>query len=200
METIKQSLYKLKVLWDSINYVPDYTVKKVYMGYCSDACIDMSQIHEAWNDEAKYWDSIDAWYHWDLTREYKKLGMDRIREIMEYAPDEVNTMVLTVKYTYGTRTYKFVTTTHDFDWPPLNTMNSSLRFRFPISEVWALDSNDRPVVDITSTIKKISGPRGDFHGQDVPFKYIMKYDYPKIEVKTLMDSRIYKDDESVLLI
>jgi len=200
-DQFKQFLYKLKVLWNSITYVPDYTIKGAYLQYSADAAFDLDGKSPLWIDEAKYWDSVDAWYDWDLGNIYATRGIEGLRDVLRTIPDEVNGRVLFIKYTYGTRTYKFATSDPEFLWTPEKIWaDDALTFRFPLEQVWAVDGNDRKVVDITKKITSVAGPRGDFHHQDVPFKHIMKYNYPKIFVKTLLNSETYGDEESVLVL
>jgi len=200
-DQLKRFLYKLQVVWSSITYVPDYTVKGVYLQYSADAAFDLDGKSPLWMDEAKYWDSVDAWYDWDLTYTHSSRGIEGLREILRTAPAEVNSRVLFIRYTYGTRVYTFATSDPEFLWTPGRIWaDGALTFRFPMNEVWAVDSNDRKVVNITDKFTAIAGPRGDFHHQDVPIKHVMRYDYPKIEVNNILTREIYDDTESVLVI
>lgn len=201
MEWLKQFCYKIQVLWNSITYVPDYTVNGVYMQYSADATFDLEGKSPLWIEEAKYWDSVDAWYDWDLTSVYRKGGIGALRDIMQNKPDEVNECVIFIRYTYGVREYTFATRDPEFKWTPDKVWeNETVKFRFPLSEVWAVDGNGRRVVNITDQVKKIAGPRGDFHHQDVLLKHIMSHDYPKVEVVTMLNSDVYNEDDSVLII
>ena len=192
--------YKLKVLWESITYVPDFTVSRVSLTYVSDACVDVDGIDSLWVDESKYWDTIDGHYHWDITSQYRQYGMARVKEIMRMKPEEVTDMVLTIRYSYSTSIYKFVTSDPDFLWTPDRNVGEGMTFKFPISEAWVLDVNGRQIIDITHSLQKAAGPRSDFHNQDVRVRDVVIYDYPTIEVKTMLNSNIYSEDDSVLLI
>lgn len=201
MDWLKKFCYKVQVLWNSITYVPDYTVKGVYMQYSADATFDLDGKSPLWIEEAKYWDSVDTWYDWDLTSVYRKGGIGALRDIMQNKPDEVNECIIFIRYTYGVREYIFATSDPEFEWTPDKVWkNDTLKFRFPMSDVWAVDGNGRRVVNITDEVKKVAGPRGDFHHQDVCLKHITSHDYPKVEVVTMLKSNIYDEDDSVLII
>ena len=200
MKCLYEILYKLKVLWESIAYTPDYTVSRVSFTYVADACVDMDDIDSLWMRESKYWDTINGHYHWDVTSEYRQHNMSHIKEIMRMAPNEVTNVVLTVRYSYGTSTYKFVTADPYFKWTPDLNAADGMSFKFPITEAWVLDEHDRPIIDITRSLKKVAGPRSDFHNQDVKIQDVVKYDYPRIQVKNMLNSHIYSEDDSILLI
>lgn len=201
MQWLKEFCYKVQVIWNSITYVPDYTVKGVYMQYSADAVFDLDVKNSLWIDEAKYWDSVDTWYDWDLTSVYRKGGIDALRQIMQNKPDEVNECIMFIRYTYGVKEYTFATRDPEFVWTPDKVWkDDTLKFRFPMSEAWAVDSNGRKVVNITERIRSVAGPRGDFHHQDVHLKHIMGYDYPAVQVKNLLHTEMYDEDDSVLII
>jgi len=110
----------------------------------------------------------------------------------------VSGLVYTVKYSYGNKSYKFISrNTENISWP---YKPSGFRFTMPFISVWALDEFGNEVKEITKHFKKAAGPKGDFHNQDVEIKDVMKYDYQKIRVKYIMSSKVLTEDDSVLAI
>jgi len=75
-----------------------------------------------------------------------------------------------------------------------------MKFRLPITEAWACTEDGRETMNITKRLKKFSGPKGDFHNQDVTFADIMKYDLPLVKVKTILGENTFDSTDSILLI
>jgi len=187
-----------RVLFNLYNYIgsiinkPDHTIERMYIQYKADMILDVDEadgISSVWEDEAKMWSGTEHWYDWDITRQQKN-----IHDIMATVPDNVSDFVLFVKYSHGNKSYKYVSESPAFVWPPAN---GGFKFKLPIDEVWATTDSGRKAVDITSTFRKIGGPCGDFHGQDVKIGNVMKRDYPKITVINMLGERVLYETDSV---
>ena len=64
-----------------------------------------------------------------------------------------------------------------------------MKFTLPISQAVLLDDDDNVIRDVTKKMKQYSGPHGDYHGMDVPAKYLFMYDnYSKIQVTNVVNS------------
>ena len=192
--------YYVRMLMKRMFELPDYYIERVYLDYCADVMVEMDEIEclpDSWKSQSYYWNSdSDTPYHWDITRDIKKQNLNPLREILADVPDNVHDLVYTIKYSYGNRSYKFISrSTEEFSWPP---KSKEFKFTMPFISVWCLDEFDNEVKEITKHFKKAAGPRGDFHNQDVKIMDVMKYDYQKIRVKYITSSKTLNDDDSVL--
>jgi hypothetical protein len=100
-------------------------------------------------------------------------------------PQNVDNVILRIKYWYNGKIYKVITS--DINFVPSEPKSNDVRFSIPLSRVWLLDQDDKPVRDITEKVRRYAGPRNDFHGQDVKlvdFLYYtrktLKDEYPKL--------------------
>ena len=104
-------------------------------------------------------------------------------------PNCVSKTVYRVKYWYGGRVYKFVTTDLHQAWPPTPPSSSSMTFSLPYVCAFLCDSDDKPVRNVTEKIRRLAGPKTDFHGQRVALRDVLYYDedtlrevYPKLKI------------------
>jgi hypothetical protein len=196
------SKWLVKMMINVYNYIgaiihqPDYTIDRMYIQYKADMIVDVDEadnVAPLWEEESRMWSGTEHWYDWDVTGQ-----QNNINDIMSTIPDNVADFVLFVKYTYGNKSYKYVSESPTFSWPPES--KGTFKFKLPINEVWATSHSGRKAVNITSTFKKISGPCGDFHGQDVKIGNVMKRDYPKITVINMLGERVLDETDSVIRI
>ena len=94
---------------------------------------------------------------------------------------------LRIKYWYGNKQYKFITNDIKSEWPV--TFENTINFNIPLMSATLLDVNNEPVRDITNKVRRYSGHKNDFHGQNVPIKDMLYYEddtlkneYPKIKL------------------
>lgn len=204
LSTMQEDIAKwvLKMMINVYNYIgsiihkPDYSIDRIYIQYKADMIVDVDEadnIHPLWEGESKMWSGTEHWYDWDITSQQKN-----VNDILSTIPDNVADLVLFVKYTYGNKSYKYVSENPEFVWPPKS--KGTFKFKLPIDEVWATTNSGHKTVNITNTFKKISGPCGDFHGQDVKIGNVMKRDYPKITVVNILGERVLNDTDSVIMI
>lgn len=180
--------------------LPDYYIYNVSMDYNASVLLSMDEVEnisDAWKDQSYYWndDSNIIPYHWDITRQCTSTNGGALRDILNSIPENVSNLVYTVKYSYNGKTYKYVSYSKEFHWPP---PQCRMKFVQPITSVWGLDMYDKEVKEITKHFKKAAGPKGDFHGQDVKIMDIMKYDYSNINVKYIITSKKFNENDSVL--
>lgn len=180
--------------------LPDYYVHNVSIDYDASVLLGLDEVEnisDAWKDQSYYWndDSNPFSYHWDITRDFLKTRGDIMPSILGTIPSNVKNVVYRIKYSYNGRKYKYISSSKDFQWPPIP---GKIKFVQPIMSVWAVDMFGKKVKEITKHIKKAAGPKGDFHGQDVKIMDIMKYDYSDIIVKYIMSSKKFNENDSVL--
>ena len=164
--------------------LPDYYIERVSMDYYADVMVEMDEIEklpDSWKSQSYYWNSdSDTPYHWDITPDIRKGGVEILEEILEQIPNNVSGLVYTIKYSYGNKSYKFISRDTKITWP---CKRKEIKFTMPFISVWALDEYDNEVKEITKHFKKAAGPKGDFHNQDVKVMDVMKYDYQKIRFR-----------------
>ena len=192
--------YYLRQFMKYFYELPDYYIERVSMDYYANVLDDMDEVDKitnSWKSQSYYWDDYsDTPYHWDITPDIRKNGIETLKEILAQIPNNVSGLVYTIKYTYGNKSYKFISrNTESLVWPP---NRSGFKFITPFLSVWALDDFGNEVKEITKHFKKAAGPKGDFHNQDVKVMDIMKYDYAKVRVKYIMSSKVLTEDDSVL--
>ena len=198
--------YYKKILIDMICWLktlfsdPDYYISRFYIEYNIELSSNSvtSEPDVVWDDQARDWTS-DGAFHWDITRDYRTHGSAYVQRILDTIPAQVTDLRYVVRYSYNDRVYKFVSRDDLFEWPP--DIEKGMRFHFPIVEAWACDSKDHLIRDVTNSLKKVAGPRGDFHKQDgVRVKDVVKYDLPQLRVTTLMGHKMYVEDDDLLRI
>jgi len=132
-----------------------------------------------WDKESRTWgDHILEEYWVDVTN---------TPYYEETIPENVHNIILRIRYWYGNKQYKFITTKVDVDWPVI--LSEGISFNIPLTSAMLLDYNNKPVRDITSKLKKYAGLKSDFHGEDVPIRDMLRYDrstlkdeFPKIKL------------------
>lgn len=184
-------LYWLKTLCST----PNYSISRIYVEYKAEPLTDMEDIEsldDLWVDQSYDW-TTDGHFYWDVTSG----GTENLRRILETVPTNVTDLRYTIRYSYNNIVYKQLSRSRELVWPPERN-SSSLKFRLPIMEAWACDDKDKPVVNVTRTLKKYSGPRGDFHNQnDVFVRDIVKYDLPQLRVKNMLGVRIFNENDKL---
>ena len=173
---IRNLLSKLIVwvygLYRKITDKPDFKIESRSLEYS----VDHDKDYEVdkggfWEKESKTWqDGILTNYWVDVTdSQYYK----------EKIPENVYRTILRIRYWYGNKQYKFITTKVDSDWPI--SMKEGITFNIPLSSALLIDYNNKPVRDVTSKIRKYGGPRSDFHGEDVPICDMLRYNHATLK-------------------
>jgi hypothetical protein len=129
-----------------------------------------------------------AWYYRDITSEFRSHGETAIHNYFDTQPSNVSKILINVKYTLSNKSYTYVSWEGDkFQWPP--PVGKDMEFRLPITGAWASRDGEDKTMDISSRLRRVAGPRCDFHGQNVKFKDVMKYDLPKVIIETMISSK-----------
>ena len=178
---------------------PDYSVTHAYIYYKCDSVTD-TELTDPWITESKYWSKVeDGGYYIDITSQFRASRGKYLQELLDSKPSNVTDMLYIISYKWANKKYKYASRAPAVVWPPIEN-SGEMKFRLPVHSAWACSKDGRETMNITSRIKKFSGPHSDFHGQDVEFEDIMKYDFPKIKINTLLSDTTYDETDSVLLI
>lgn len=129
-----------------------------------------------WEEESKDWDGILDEFYVDVTGKNFRYTC---------VPQNVVYTVLRVKYYFNGKVYTAIST--DINFRPGENEKTDVYFNVPLSSVWIVDQNDKPVRNITEKVKRYAGPRCDFHGERVPLHFLLYYEmsvlrdaFPKI--------------------
>lgn len=155
----------------------DYSVISEELEYTIDHDIDYMIEDDFWMDESKDWeDEI-------LTEYYTNVTGKKFRHTI--IPQNVNRLILRVKYYFNGKKYTAIST--DINFKPGQDEDAAMHFSIPLSSVYIVDHDDKPIRNITEKVRRYAGPRNDFHGQKVPLEHFLFYDrdtlrdkFPKI--------------------
>ena len=178
----------------------NYHVSSVSVTYTADIMLEQNEIEELsdiWKGESYTWAEVGGRYFWDITKDFKTTDGMFISDIMLSMPENVRDMVYTVKYYYNNKQYKYVSGSDIFSWPP---KNEPMSFKMPILEAWCLNEDGKRVRNATNKLKKAAGPVSNFHKQDTRVMDVVDYDYPYLEVRTLLETKNLHETDSVLKI
>ena len=176
------------ILWvydnlKSVRAKPDYTIIETSMEYYTNEIIpDEDTLDDFWIEEYDEWDG-------STMSHYKSLNDIDYRNTK--IPENIEKIVIRIKYWYRDKMYKYLTYDMNHEWPPTRT--SGIVFNMPLSSAHLLDSRDKPVKDLLNKIRRYAGPRFDFHNQKVMIKDMLYYDdetlkedYPTIRLKNII--------------
>jgi len=167
-------------LYRKITDKPDFKIESRSLEYSVDHYKEY-QVKEGgfWDKESRTWDDKVLDDYW--------VDVTDIPYHEETIPENVHSIILRIRYWYGNKQYKFITTKVDVDWPV--PLNEGISFNIPLTSAMLLDYTNKPVRDITNKVKKYAGPKSDFHGEDVPICDMLRYnlstlkdEYPKIKL------------------
>ena len=155
----------------------DYKIISEELEYGVDHDLKYHIEDDFWVNESKDWEdeTLDEFYM-DVTG--KKFRYTTV-------PQNVTYTILRVKYYFNGHEYTAIS--NDINFRPGENEDSAMHFSIPLSSVWIIDHDDKPVRNITEKVKRYSGPRNDFHGQKVSLEHFLYYDmetlkesFPKI--------------------
>lgn len=161
--------------------IPNYHIHNSFMEYFTDNDKTYETNGEFWESESKKWDSLFNEHYVDLNgTNYRK----------ETVPENVNKTIVRIKYWYNDKLYKYLTYNTNHEWPP--SSKPGMVFSIPLASAYLVDADDKPVKDILGKIRRYSGPRGDFNGEQVRICDMLYYDeetletmYPKIRIQNI---------------
>jgi len=149
----------------------DYSIISEEIEYKIDHDMKYRIEDDFWEKESKSWgDGILDEYHCYVTNKPFRYTI---------IPQNVNNLILRVKYYYGGKVYKAIT--QDINFVPGKCEQSNMIFSIPLSQAWIVDHDDKPRIDITEKVKRYAGPRNDFHGQRVPLEDFLYYTRKTLE-------------------
>lgn len=151
---------------------PDYHIISEELEYKIDYRIKYYIEDDFWLQESKDWDGV-------LEEFYVLATGKNFRNTI--IPQNVKNLVLRVKYWYGGKIYKAIST--DIKFKPGEKDHNGMNFTIPISNAVLVDHDDKPRVDITEKVKRYAGPRNDFHGERVPLQSFLYYTKKMLEKK-----------------
>jgi hypothetical protein len=157
---------------------PDYHIVSEELEYEVENTMKYQVEDEFWRMESKSWDGILKEYCVDVTG--KKFRNTTI-------PQNVKYVIIRTTYSFNGHLYKSIT--NDINFKPGEIDDNCMYFNVPLSSVYLLDHNDKPVRNITEKVKRYIGPRNDFHKQRVSLYHFLYYDmetlrnrFPKIKI------------------
>lgn len=151
---------------------PDYHIISEELEYKIDYRIKYYIEDDFWLQESKDWDGIlEEFYVLATGKSFRNTII----------PQNVKNLVLRVKYWYGGKIYKAIST--DIKFKPGEKDHNGMNFTIPISNAVLVDHDDKPRVDITEKVKRYAGPRNDFHGERVPLQSFLYYTKKMLEKK-----------------
>ena len=129
-----------------------------------------------WKRESKDWDGILDHYYVDVTGEnFRNTSI----------PQNVEHIILRIKYFFNNRVYTVIT--NDLNYRLIKDEEKTMGFHIPLSSVWIVDHDDKPLQNITERVRRYSGPLSDFHGEKVSLEDFLYYEpkylkerFPKI--------------------
>ena len=161
----------------------DYSIISEELEYAIDHDLDYLIEDDFWMDESKDWEDEV------LNEYYTNVTGKKFRHTI--VPQNVKYTILRVKYYFNGK--KYVAISSDINFKPGQGEDSAMHFSIPLSSVWIVDHDDKPVRDITEKVKRYSGPRNDFHGQKVPLEHFLFYNkdtlkdkFPKITLSNTL--------------
>lgn len=151
---------------------PDYHIISEELEYKIDYRLKYYIEDEFWREESKDWDGVlDEFYVLATGKNFRNT----------IVPQNVKKLILRVKYWYGGKIYKAISTNINFK--PGSKDEGGMKFTIPLNSAWIVDHDDKPKVDITEKVKRYSGPGNDFHGESVPLQDFLYYTSKMLEKK-----------------
>ena len=169
-------LSHLLFLYKNLTTPRDYTIIKEELEYKIDYDLKYQTEDKFWTEESKDWDGILEEFYGNVTgRDFRHTSI----------PQNVKYVILRIKYYYNGHIYSAIS--NDINFRPGENESSAMHFSIPLSSAWIVDHDDKPMRNITEKVKRYSGPRCDFHEQNVPLEHLLYYDkdvlkdrFPKI--------------------
>lgn len=142
----------------------DYTIVSEEIEYNLNNDMKYLIEDEFWEKESKDWDGVLDQYYVDVT------GEDFRNTTI---PQNVEKIILRIKYYFNGRVYTAIS--NNINFRP-GEKEAGMNFHIPLSSVWIVDHNEKPIRDITEKVKRYAGPRNDFHGEKVSLEDFLYYE------------------------
>jgi len=150
----------------------DYSIISEEIEYRIDYRMKYQIEDDFWKKESKNWDGILDGFHTYVTGEMFRGTI---------VPQNVKDLTVRIKYWYGGKVYKSIS--NDINFKPSEPEKTGILFSIPLSDVWIVDHDDKPRINITEKVRRYAGPRNDFHGQSVELKDFLYYSKKTLEKK-----------------
>lgn len=172
----------------------NYTIDNISLEYTVDNRIDYEIADAFWEKEFNTW-------KWDEDVFTGITDVTRRPYRTSVVPGNVTHTIVRVKYWYNNQLYKYITNKVNHAWPPADEIG--MNFSMPIKSVFLVDEDLKPMRDITEKYKRYSGPKGNFHNEDIPLRDILFYDsnflvssFPYVQIKRLFSQdKVYKSSD-----
>jgi hypothetical protein len=160
------------IFWyKTLTTYPDYYIVSKFLEYEIDPEIKYRVEDSFWENESKDWkDGVLTEYFTDVTRK---------KSMHTCIPQNVKNVILRVKYAFNGKIYTALS--NDINFVPGENEDANMHFSIPLSSVWLVDHDDKPVRDITEKVRRYNGPRCDFHNQKVPINQFLYYERSHLE-------------------
>ena len=172
------AIYVFKNVVNFLFSKPDFTVVSRYVEYVVDHTKEYKTDEPFWEREREQIEPGTTTY----------LGEVGVNDEIPEPPDAIEKLIIRVKFWHNNKIYKFLTSKHEYKWPPVKAKTMS--FHIPLSSAQLLDTNDKPVKDVLEKIRRYSGPYSDFYGEKMKISDMFYYEesfmatmYPKIKIK-----------------
>tara|TARA_B110000503_G_scaffold38409_1_gene63100 strand:+ start:2411 stop:3013 length:603 start_codon:yes stop_codon:yes gene_type:complete len=173
-------LSNVYLLYKKLTTPRDYQIISEKMEYKINYDLKYHLEDDFWKRESKDWDGIlEDFYVVPTGYDFRTTTI----------PENVEKIILRIKYYFNDKVYSVLSNDHTFMIESKNE-ESSMKFVIPLSSVWIVDHDDKPIRNITEKVRRYSGPRCDFHQQKVPLRDFLYYEpeylktrFPKIVMK-----------------
>lgn len=153
----------------------DYTIRKILLEYnINDSNIKPTN---------KFWETQKSQVWHELPDIYI---VDVKNKVYLPIPDGIENCILKIVYVFNNKEYIYATVGSEYKWPPVKT---NVNFVLPIKNAVLLNSNNRPVKNITAELNQFAGPRCDFHGIQVPLYEMIDKPFTKLRVTNIMNEQ-----------
>ena len=158
----------------------DYKISKICVISTIDYKNQTTKLPVLWEDmlelDEKPEEDYNAWFVLPQSR------YNELENIVKNKPSFVNKLYIQTSFWYRGEKKKYLNVTPEKSifWPPHECTNKSPSFTLPIktAQLITLDETE----DVTSRIKKFSGPFGDFYGKDIiPHQFFLLWDTRDIQ-------------------
>ena len=149
----------------------DYSIISEEVEYAVDHDMKYQIEDDFWLNESKDWEDriLDEYYVNATGKNFRHTMI----------PQNVKWVILRVRYYFNGKQYTAIS--NDLNFKPGESEDNTMHFSIPLSSAWIVDHDDKPMRNITEKVKRYSGPRNDFHGQNVPLEHFLYYDRDVLE-------------------
>jgi hypothetical protein len=161
-----------------------YTINDTDDEYCNLATDDF------WDHQQKEWKENK-----DQTEFWSRVDNNKINEIYNTKPGNVNLIIFYTKYYYNNTTYIYMSVNEPISnnkWPP----DKKLMCTAPILCAFFLNKDGRRIKEITKKIKRYAGPNNNFHNKTIltskMFCFTEEYlqeEFPVIEITNILGNK-----------